>query len=837
MISHPSPIDTNLSPFFHTLAIREDSYSELFTGSGQVRDHWQLLLNEFNTKDENGFRNDYERVKTMRHDDGATINPFEIQTEQTTPWALDLLPVTISSGEWKVLEAGITQRALLLETILADIYGPQELLNSGNIPAELVFNNPSFLHVCHNMQPIGSRYLTLYAVDLYRSPDGRFQVVQDIGANPAGIGYALENRIVMSRVFGDLYHEAQIRRLAPFFQEFHNSLLLRASLRQDDPRIVLMTPGPDSPLYFEHALLSRYLDYPLVEGQDLTVRNGKVFLKKLDGLEAVEAMFRHIDDLQSDPFALRRETTSGVAGLIEVCREQNIEIVNPIGSGFINTPALRTLLPELCTHLLDEELTLENHPCWWGGSERGRDYCLEHREHLQFIPALNPSAGPANRDTDMGSVLQAAPSEWLGTRPLQPSSAPVWNGEALENNFVLFRFFACATENGFAVMPGGLAITSDSCEKLADGNPEELQSKDVWVFSDTPVKPISMLHSLSVIPEFKRSSGLQSRVADNLLWLGRYLERAEGLIRLLRSIYRRFTREERPEDIPELPFLLSIVSARNIIPGSEDQKSEGELYLELFHHLHEALFSREKTGSIITILKQVQTTARNVRDRLSVDSFRLINKLEQFTESKGNDPIKLLDQTLFTLHGFSGLAMEGMTRGLGWRFLDMGRRIERAIHQASLIRVALPVICETTPYSLQALLETSDSLMTYRSRYRSAFQLAPVLDLLLSDESNPKSLAFQLNQLADHISHMPQQFEKRYSSPEERNALELLTDIRLLDLTAAHCEEDTISNPELIEFLTDMESRLKECAQQITAHYLSRIPTTPHYTLITGSTD
>jgi len=824
--------ETHAPPLFQPIAYPEGSYPEMFSPTGELRPHWQTLVEDFNRREKSSFALENERVKRMRHEDGATINPYDNLQEQTTAWALDLIPFPLSAVEWDEIETGLQQRATLLESILTDMYGPQELLKDGRIPAELVFNNPNFLHACHTVQPSGNRYLTFYAADIYRDSDGHFRVLQDYGANPAGIGYALENRIVLSRVFGDLYHNTQIRRLAPFFKEFHHALINRASLRKDDPRTVLFSPGPDNNLYFEHALLSRYLGYPLVEGQDLTVRDGKLFLKKLNGLEPVEAIFRHIDDLHSDPFALRRETSKGVAGLIQACREQNIDIVNPIGSGFINTPALQPFLSDLCQHILTDDLKLQSHPSRWCGNEEGLNYYMDNVNRAIISPAMECS--PLGHSTELDTLVKSRPADFMVSAPLMPSSAPTWNDQGIINHYVKLRIFACATDNGFSVMPGGLAIVSNDVNTLITGNPERQQSKDIWVLSDEPVKPVSMIDSLSIIPEFKRSSDLPSRVADNLLWLGRYLERAEGQIRILRPVYQRLTSEDRPEDIPELPFLLDIVQTKDIIAGPSKPGTDGPIYFELFHHLHEALFRRDKTGSVIAILKRVQETARNVRDRLSVDSFRVINRLEDFSEMQANDPLDLLDKTLFTLSGFSGLAMESMTRGLGWRFMDMGRRIERAINQSALIRIAYPLICDSSPTRLQALLEASDSLMTYRSRYRSAFQLSPVLDLLIADESNPKSLAFQLTQLVEHIEQMPQQNERRFSRAEERIALKMLTKVRLLNISNVVCDKDHPEDNSLNEFLASIESLLEEFSQQVSAHYLSRIPATPHYSLISG---
>ncbi len=826
--------NTKAVSLFDTASVTKDAYDEAFSAENQPRDTWQPILAALDAKGADTLAHHYERTKRMRHEDGATINPFDEITKRASSWAQDMIPLPIAEGEWAGIEMGLTQRALLLEKILADTYGTQTLLKNGSIPSELIFANPNFLHSCHGIEPSGNRFLTFYAADLYRGVDGRFRVLRDYASHPAGLGYALENRIVMSRVFSELYHTTQIRRLAPFFQTFHRALIERASLRKEDPGIVLFSPGPDSHIYFEHALLSRYMGYPLVEGQDLTVRDGKVYLKKLAGLEPVEAIFRHIPDLNSDPFALRRETANGVAGLIQVCREQNIDIVNPIGSGFVDTPVLKTFLPSLCRQLMGKELILDNHPAWWCGSSDGLNHAITHLSELTVGSAMDQSA-VVDSLADLTAAMRATPSQYMVTAPITPSLAPAWNQLGVGQNYNVLRVFACATEHGFSVMPGGLAITAGDIETLNRDCPQQQQSKDIWVLSDTPVEPFTLMGGLHNISEFKRSSDLPSRVADNLLWLGRYLERAEGLIRLLRSIFRRLSGEDRPTDIPELQFLLNILRTKEIIPPSSEVNIDLPRYRELSQHLLDGLYRKDRPGSVVSILRRVQETAHKVRDRLSIDSSRVINRLEGFADNPSADPLELLDETLFTLSAFSGLAMESMTRGLRWRFVDMGRRIERALNLAILIRISLPQVCSNSRTTLQSLLEVADSIMTYRGRYKSSFQLAPVLDLLLADESNPKSLAFQFNQLADHVQHLPQQSERRFSCPEERIALEMLTTVRLFDLTGMKCGEEMPQYESLTTFLATMEFLLKEFAQQVSGHYLSRVPATPHYAVISGN--
>jgi uncharacterized circularly permuted ATP-grasp superfamily protein/uncharacterized alpha-E superfamily protein len=832
-MAHP-PLTDPAAPtsLFDALTFPPDAYCETFASSGTPRPHWQPLIEALADTRPEVLQMRQERVKRMRHEDGATFNPFDDPSGRGTPWALEMIPLPITAGEWAALEAGLVQRAGLLEKILVDVYGPQDLIKSGGLPPALVFANPNFLRPCHGIQPAGGRFLAYYAADLYRGADGRFRVYRDYAASPAGLGYALENRIVISRVFSDLYHKTPIRRLAPFFQTFHRGLAQRAALRRVDPGIVLLSPGPESRIYFEHALLSRYLGYPLVEGQDLTVRNGRLFLKKLAGLEPVEVIFRHTEDDSSDPFALRRQPASGVAGLIQVSREGNIDIVNPIGSGFVDTPALPVFLPALCRPLMGADLALENHPVWWCGTAEGRNHSLANPGEVILGPALDRSAAVPSPEL-LGTAMAAEPHAFMARAPLYPAAVAAWDGNGVSARYSLLRVFVCANDRGFEVMPGGLAITAADVATLTGDCPERQQSKDIWVLSDQPVEVFSLMGGLQAVADFQRGSDLPSRVADHLLWLGRYLERAEGLIRLLRSVFRRLAGEARPVDIPELPFLLNLLRADNTIPAAP--AGDGiPAYRELSSHLNAALYREDRPESVVAILKRVQVAARNVRDRLSLDSWRVINRLDGFADTPASDPLELLDDTLFTLSAFSGLAMESMTRGLGWRFMDMGRRMERAMNQTGLIRIGLKPVCGEAGSALEALLEIYDSIMTYRARYRTAFQLAPVLDLLLVDESNPKSLAFQVNRIAEHVANLPRQSDRRFASPEERMALEMLTAARLVDLTGLDCGAGDAATGPLAAFLETMETRLKDFAQQISAHYLSRVPPTPHFSAIMG---
>ncbi len=826
-------IDSSNASLFSRIFFPTDAYCELRFPDGNLRNHWQSLAEFLDSRGMEHLLTQRKRISRMRHEDGATYNPFESEGEDVTSWALDIVPMPIPEEEWKLLENAVIQRAHVLENFLADVYGPQNILKKKVVPPELLFANQNYLRTSHDIIPVDNRYLSFLAVDLYKDINGSYRVYRDHGACPSGLGYALENRILLSRIFSTFYQNSQVCRLAPFFQEMHETVMDRAERRQVDPGTVILSPGPQSPLYFEHALLSRYLGYPLVESQDLTVRNGNVYLKKLVGLEPVEIIHRYLDDLSSDPFTVRKGTNLGVAGLLQASREQNVDIINPIGSGIVETPVLSVFLNDICRYFMGSDLMLPNHSSWWCGHDIGRNHVYSNINNLVVKQSMESADKiPAN----LLQAIEQFPYRYMAEEPLKPSVSPQFGNNGMTSCYTLLRLFLCATKEGFAVMPGGLAITSDSIATLLSNNPERQQSKDIWVLSEQPVEPVSLLRGMESIVTFDRGSDLPSRVADNLLWLGRYLERAENRIRLLRTVYRRLSSETRLQDIKELPFLVILLSSQGLVQIKADSDENMPPYRDLEIELHKALFARNMQSNVRYILRRVQHIAQNVRDRLSMDCWRVINRIDSFFESVTSDPLDLLEETLFTLSCFSGVAMESMTRGLGWRFMDLGRRIERGINQAELLHVGLSRQCVSSKESLEALLEIADSLMTYRARYRTSLRLPPVLDLLLSDESNPKSLAFQLSKIAGHVDKLPRKSERKFETVEEQLALEMLTSIRLLNLSnVPQCPDDPTDNSALINYLESTLGKIREFSQSIGSHYLSRVPTTPHFSMLSDS--
>ncbi|MCA9477218.1 MAG: circularly permuted type 2 ATP-grasp protein, partial [Nitrospira sp.] len=269
---------------------------------------------------------------------------------------------------------GLIQRARLLNHILSDLYGPQQLLKNGALPAAVVFGNPQFLQPCHGVPVPGGTHLHFLAFDVARAPDGQWWVLRDRTEAPTGAGFALENRIIVSRALPDLFDDTHVQRLSSFFQSF-NEHFLQFSQRED-PLAVVLSPGPQNATYFEHAYLGRYLGYPVVEGSDLTVRDDRLFLKTVDGLKPVDLVLRRIYSDLCDPLELSTESSLGIPGLLQAVRAGHVTIGNALGSGLVDSEVLLSFLPALCQFFFSEGLRIPSVATWWCGQPNERAYVL-----------------------------------------------------------------------------------------------------------------------------------------------------------------------------------------------------------------------------------------------------------------------------------------------------------------------------------------------------------------------------------------------------------------------------------------------------------------------------
>ena len=787
----------------HTSQYQSDPafYDEMLLSDGQIRAPWQPLMDSITAMGSEGLASRWQEGRRLLHDNGVTFNVYVDGDPRTTdrPWPLDPLPLIIEEQEWATIEAAVRQRAMLLNALLADFYGAQRLLRANLFPPELIFRHPGFLRPCCNLPVARDIYLHNYAADLARSPDGQWWVIADRTQTPSGAGYALENRLVSQRVLPDVFRAAHVRRLADFFQSYRELLHSLVPHHHDSPRIVLLTPGPYNETYFEHAFLARYLGYTLVEGGDLTVRDNTLFLKTLGGLLPVDLIMRRQDDSFCDPLELREDSVLGVPGLVQAVRAGNVTIVNALGSGLLESPATAAFLPTLCKQLLGEELKIPTVATWWCGQEGPLSHVLENLAGLVIKPTFGsarrlPIFGAKLSDTErerLREQIRQAPADYVAQEQVALSWVPVWQdgGDVAPRHMVL-RVYVTASENSYAVMPGGLTRITSSLDSLVASMQHGGGSKDTWVLSSSPVAQTTLMPAAPTSLEVSRATfDLPSRVADNLFWLGRYAERVESAVRVARGILTRLYQEPDPANEAGLEAGVRIMAALgHLSPKLMESNGTAVDGVSLEREMLAVIFDSEEKSSLGWTLNQLRRVAWLLRDRFSADAWRILN---HFDRKFGSPPpidqlrmghaLGLLDDAIMTLSAFSGLVMESMTRGDGWRFLDIGRRLERALQMVEMLRHGLNPRNHDDSGELQTLLEIADSSLTYRSRYITSMQADLVLDLLLLDEANPRSVAFQLARLREHVEALPDRSANPRRSANWRVAVRLLSAVQLAD--------------------------------------------------------
>jgi len=810
------------------------SFDEMFTPEHALRPHWKSFVEHLDAMGPQELARRWENGQRLIHENGVTYNIYGDPRGMDRPWELDSIPLMISAQDWSALEPALIQRAQLLNLLLTDLYGPQALLRAGLIPPELIFSHPGFLRPCHGIRPPHQSYLSLYSADITRLPDGRWSVLGDRTQSPSGAGYALENRLVLSRIFPEVFKQCHVQRLALYFRKMRETMTALAPHNRDNPLIVLLTPGPYNETYFEHAYLARYLNYTLVEGGDLTVRDQCVYLKTLGGLHRVDVILRRLDDEFCDTLELRHDSTLGVPGLVQAVRAGNVAVANPLGSGLVETPALNAFLPALCKHLLNEDLKLQSVPTYWLGRAESMAYACAHFESMVFKPTFpSPKFEPV-----FGAKLSREERERLLARiTLQPhlyvaqerlalATVPAFVDAHIQPRHGVLRTYLVATDRTYAAMPGGLTQIPGASDSLVFSLQRGGGSKDTWVQASGPVSQFSLLPPANQPIGLSRAgSDLPSRVADNLFWLGRYVERAESAVRLLRGIVVRLSEKSVLGEVRELPYLIRALrkqrhGATEIVTQESELPPQDELryILDLSH----------SSNGLQATLQSLQDVARMVRDRLSTDTWRVIRSLADdvalpvhSSQLHLNEVLASLNYMVITLASFGGLASESMTRGQVWRFMDMGRRLERAVNVSSLLRSTFTKSSKEEPLLLEAMLEICDSFMTYRRRYLASLQIAPVLDLLLVDESNPRSLAFQLVALNDHVDNLPRDTAAPHRTQEQRITLGNLSMLRLIDIDAIS-KLDVNGRREVLEnTLRRVDEDMASLSDTISRHYLS----------------
>ena len=745
-------------------------------------------------------------------------------------WPLSHLPLLIDEAEWRQLTAGIVQRAQLLELVLSDLYGEGRLVAEGAIPAAAIAGSPEYLRAVNGIKPPGGRYLSLYAADVGRGPDGRWWVLGDRTQAPSGAGYALENRLVLSRAFASLYKSMNVERVASFFEAFRDSL--RAGADRDEPRIGLLTPGQFSETYFEHATLARYLGFLLVEGDDLAVSGDRIHIRTVAGLKRLDVLLRRVDSNFLDPLELDASSQLGVPGLIDVLRKNGIVVANMPGSGVMEARALLGFLPSLCRRLLAEDLKMPHIATWWCGQASAREEVLSRLDEFAIEGAYRRDVpGFAGQSPVLASQLSSADRErlrtaisdrgidFVGQELVRLSTMPVWDqGHIAPRPFVL-RIFAAATDQGWTIMPGGFCRIAEQPDARAISMGDGARAADVWVISDKAVSTTTTLLPATDTVRIRRIAGwVPSRAADNLFWLGRYLERAEATLRLIRAL------ASSPRDPVKgsSTVLHSVERIQRLLLswGATSQTAR----TQPARVVAEALQNEERFGSALSLVRSAQRMATSLRERLSPDAWQVITEMaERLAQEVEDDDgvIAAAELSLQELASFAGLAQENMNRAAGWRFLEMGRRVERSINTVRFARQF--AYEEATGEDLDVLLTLVDCQITYRSRYLVGPLLVPVRDLVVLDPYNPRSVAFQVSALNDHIASLPTLKENGLIERPQRLAVAAQAMLTTAEATSLHTQT-----------LFGLEQDLLNLADAIGQHYFPHGPNASRPEKLTG---
>lgn len=807
-------------------------WDEAVLADGTIRPTWQRIADALNAQTVAELQGRQDLCRRILRESGVTDTSPDRDLHEQRPWQLDSWPLLISSEEWTFLSAAVAQRARVLNQVLSDIYGARRLLTTGDLPPEIVLANPAFIRAADALQPSAGIYLHLCAVDVARSPDGRWWVVGDRTDTPAGAGYALENRIVMNRVHPDLIRDCQVQRLARFFQQLRDALVARAGIDDREPRIVIYTPGPYHSTYFEHAYLARYLGFNLVEGRDLTVRDQGVFLKTLSGLLPVDVILRRVNSDYCDPLELRGESLLGVPGLLQSARAGNVVIANSIGSGVIESPALLPFLPSLCRRLLGEELLLPPIATWWCGQQDALKAVESQLDRLVVKHAYATTGattflpGQVPRD-EMVVRLRRDPHSFVGQECVSLSTSPTWQEQGLEPRHLMIRLYAAAIgPDEYVVMPGGLTRSGGSSESILLSSQTGGGSKDTWVLSDTPPDATTLLPARTPAARLSRAGFvLPSRLADDMYWLGRYVERIEFGCRLARSLLHRMTNASEFGQPAELMHLVKLLEAHGRLPVDWIKKPT-----ELQDAIVRVVFDVKNPHGIAGDVSKVYRIAVGVRDRLSADAWRILTELSDslvpaasFGRVLDSARLSAMNQVLEKLSAFGGQAADGMTRDTGWLFLDIGRRLERVADLSDLLLHSVIEPNQTEGTRLLAVLEIANSAMTYQSRYVFGPDVARVLDLLLADESNPRSIAFQLATMFRHLRGLRAVQQSPGDSAEQGLVMDIFSTVRLLDVDDVVQTNRQGRRTRLAARLRQIRGAMHELSSLLTRTYLTHV--------------
>lgn len=765
-----STITSPMSPLAHYPRPSDGRGDEMFGAGSELAPHWDPVARAFDAMGVDELDRRSGEVRRLLERDGVTYDRgggSESDRHRYRGWPLDSVPMIIPAPDWRSLEAGIVQRTALLDMVLADIYGDRSLLADGSIPAQMLLADPQFLRACDGVRLPTPRQLVVSAVDLVNTADRGWMALTHRTQAPSGAAYSIENRRVISRVFPRVFHTANIQRLAGYVRALRAAMRDVAPVGVEDPSVVVLSPGPRSETAFEHASIAAQLGYPLVQGSDLRVSDGRVWLRTVGDRLPVDVILRRVDATSCDPLELDPDSTLGVPGLVDACRRGVVSVVNPLGAGALENAGLLSLLPELCLKLLGSELLLPSPASWWCGSPAGLTQTISRLGSIMVRPLSRGSLLPtvdtallslAETD-DLRRRLEAQPAQWVGQERVESKTTPTMSSEGLVPRAAVVRSFVVGTGD-YTVMSGGLARIAPDSSGRPISNRGGALSKDVWISGGSAETDRDLWIGEPGGNRVQPADLPSASSAENLFWLGRYAERAEMAVRLLRTVHARRDEfaglEPGPGSAALRALLETLTRVTGTYPGFVDDRSRlNEPAAELWSLLADSA----RAGTVAHAINHMLAAIESVRDQMSVDTWVVVGALQDRLARAGgeSDPDEAatdaLNDILQALLAFAGLSHESMVRDHAWHFTEVGRRLERSIGLVAMIDAALANerTASTESLLLESILTVGESIITYRRRYRSRAAVATALDLMLGDAGNPRSLRFQVDRLARSV--------------------------------------------------------------------------------------
>jgi uncharacterized circularly permuted ATP-grasp superfamily protein/uncharacterized alpha-E superfamily protein len=841
----------------------EPVFDEFAAADGTVRQGWSSLLDGLDEFADTDLVQAQREVARLLEDDNVTYTPspassLSIADEsngdggsvagtpdglvEPQPWRLDPLPLILDDREWAGLEAGLVQRAELLDAIMADLYGARRLLSRRHIPAAAILDHDEYLRPLVGSQAAARQRLFMIAADLGRDSSGQWKVISDRTQAPSGAGYAMQNRRIVSRVIPEIYHQANLHRLTPFFQAMRLALVDAAPSSVEDPRVVVLSPGTHSETAFDQAFVASLLGFPLLEGSDLTVRDGRVWMRVLGKLEEVDVILRRVDSTWMDALELRPGSRLGVTGLMECVRQGTVSVLNNLGSGVLENPALLPFLPELTERLLAQSLRLPSVETWWCGDRASMSHVLTNLDSIVIRPisrghgrSVRGAALSSRQRELLADKIRAAPHRFVGQEVLHLSSAPTSEEDRLVRRNVVLRSFAVRSGGSYVAMLGGLArLTDDNSDRrgVLVTEPDGQLAKDVWVVGSEPVAAPRIVargragEEPGFVPAVSASIAMVPRVLSDLYWFGRYAERAEDLLRLVLAT--RTAALESDLDVTHgraLEVLLQAVThVSTTYPGFLDRG------VELMPEFRSMVLDRHRMGAVAQSLSALSVAAQGVRDQLSEDVWMVLADIDRALTALAGNPddqglqlTEASERVLSGLLALAGIATENMVRDPGWYMLDSGRGLERALQILTLLRVTIcrERTAETDRLLLEAVLTAAESIVTFRRRYGTRPGVDAVLELLVIDPVNPRSVAYQLRRIRTDLRALPD------TSPTARplRLLDALAErVRIADPVAL-AESSNGRRVLLEEFIAGLQNQLRALSEAIRDQYQQPPPT------------